>query len=124
MPKAPTATTTTANVPDTFTRRRTRNSDNQLSKSMHVLESLLVEHDYTAAILTVQERKVLNQGLHLVYQRTESVEQFIREVLLVPEVDLSRWEHKTRLVRWYLSLVEQGVFEEMEMRRVLKSTLT
>jgi len=91
---------------------------------MHVLESLLVEHDYTAAILTVQERKVLNQGLHLVYQRTESVEQFIREVLLVPEVDLSRWEHKTRLVRWYLSLVEQGVFEEMEMRRVLKSTLT
>ena len=117
MPKASTATTTTANVPDTFTRRRTRNSDNQLSKSMNVLESLLVEHDYTAAILPVQE-------LHLMYQRTESVEQFIRKLLLVPEVDLSRWEHKTRLVRWYLSLVEQGVFEEMEMRRVLKSTLT
>jgi len=91
---------------------------------MHVLESLLVKHDYTATILTVQERKVLNQGLHLVYQRTESVEQFIREVLLVPEVDLSRREHMTRLVRWYLSMVEQGVFEEMEMRRVLRSTLT
>jgi hypothetical protein len=43
--------------------------------------------------------------------------------LLVPEVDLSSWEHKTRLVRWYLSLVEQGVFEEMEMRWMLKSTL-
>lgn len=121
MPKAPTAATTaTASV---STRRRTRNSDKQLSESLHVLETLLVEHDHTAAILTVQERKVLNQGLYLVYERTQSVEQFIREVLLVPEVDLSSWEHKARLIRWYLSLVEQGVFEEMEMRRMLESTL-
>lgn len=125
MPKAPTAATTaTASVsPDTSTRRRTRNSDKQLSESLHVLETLLIEHDHTAAILTVQERKVLNQGLHLVYERTQSVEQFIREVLLVPEVDLNSWEHKTRLIRWYLSLVEQGVFEETEMRRMLESTL-
>jgi hypothetical protein len=122
MPKAPTITTTaTASVPlDTSTRRRrTRNSDKQLSESLQVLETLLVEHDYTAAIITVQERKLLNQGLQLVYERTQSVDQFIREVLLVPEVDLSSWEHKTR----YLSLVEQGVFEEMEMRWMLKSTL-
>ena len=123
MPKAPTITTASVPLDTSTRRRRTRNSDKQLSESLQVLETLLVEHDYTAAIITVQKRKLLNQGLQLVYERTQSVDQFIREVLLVPEVDLSSWEHKTRLVRWYLSLVEQGVFEEMEMRWMLKSTL-
>lgn len=90
---------------------------------LQLLQRLLREHA-SANALSRQQQAVLQEGLRIIQAWEAAVEKFMRELLLLKQpgsedaalVDADNKLYMIRLVRWFLQLVEEGVFRWMAAR--------
>lgn len=94
-----------------------------LPAPLRLLQRLLKEHASANALFR-QQQAVLQEGLRIIEAREAAVETFMRELLLLKQpgsrdaalVDVDDKLHMTRLVRWFLELVEDDKFRRMADR--------